>query len=181
MATQPLNLYTLEEYLRLEDTLDYRSEFHDGLILPVELATPTHALLEASVGAILKSAFPRCAVYGSSLNLYIASVNKVVHPDATLLCTPASYPKPDCIDNPTILVEITSPTTKDYCYGTKREYYFTLPSLQHYLLVSQTEKIVGHYHRSGGQWIYADWRADAVIFIGDAKLPVVDIYAGILP
>jgi Uma2 family endonuclease len=87
MATLPLDRYTLEEYLDMEDTLDYRSEFHDGIVLPVEAATPIHAQLEVSLAAFLLNAFgSRCLVYGSSPNLYIASGNKVLHPDATVLC-----------------------------------------------------------------------------------------------
>src|SRR4051794_25828981 len=96
MATQPLDRYTLQEYLDMEDTLEYRSEFHDGLVLPVEAATPTHAQLEVSIAAFLLNAFAsRCLVYGSSLNLYIASANKVLHPDATVLCGEPHNPKPD--------------------------------------------------------------------------------------
>jgi Uma2 family endonuclease len=89
-------------------------------------------------------------------------------------------PKPDCIDNPTILVEVTSPKTKDYDYGTKREMYFSLPSLQHYLLVSQTERLVGHYRRSGDGWMYVDRGADGVIVLDDVQVQVEKIYAGIL-
>jgi len=180
MATQPIARYTVDQYLEIEDTLDYRSEFHDGIILPVENATPTHAFLELEVGALLKRAFSNCKVYGPSLNVYIASVNKIVHPDATVICGPENYPKPDCIDNPTIIVEVTSPSTKDYDYGTKREHYFSLPSVQHYLLVSQTDKTVGHYERSGAGWTYIDRQSDATFLLGNVEIAVGDIYAGVL-
>jgi Uma2 family endonuclease len=180
MATQPLDRYTFEQYLEVEDTLEYQSEFHDGLILPVEAATPTHARLETRVGSLLEKAFPRCAVYGPSMNVYIATSNKILHPDATVLCGPANYPKPNCIDNPFILVDITSPSTKDYDHGTKREYYFGLESVQHYLLVSQTERKVGHYERSGAGWIYVDHSSLTVIPLGKIEIPVAAIYAGIL-
>ena len=180
MATQPVDRYTLEQYLEMEDTLEYRSEFHDGVILPVELATPTHARLEARVISVLEKAFSTCTVYGPSLNLFIASANKVVHPDATVLCEPANYPKRDCIDNPTVVVEVISPSTKDYNHGTKRENYFSLSSLQHYLLVSQTEKTVGHYQRSGSGLIYVEHPSDTTFFLGNVEISVGEIYAGIL-
>lgn len=190
MATLPEARYTLEEYIQLEDTLDYHSEFHDGLILPVESATPTHAQLEVRVGIVLAKALPPpCAVFGSSLNLYIPSVNRIVHPDATVVCDTVSIPKPDCVDNPSVIVEVTSPSTKDYDHGTKREYYFSLPSLQHYLLVSQTERLVSHYERAPGivvinenfpdAWLYVDHRAGETLRVG-AGIPVDSIYKGIL-
>jgi len=40
-VTEGLQDYTLEQYVEIEDMLGYRSEFHDGFILPVEDATPT--------------------------------------------------------------------------------------------------------------------------------------------
>lgn len=176
MATQPEARCTLEEYLELEDTLDYRSEFHDGLILPVEPASPTHARLASRMVSVLQSAIPTCAVYGSTLNLYIAFANKVLHPDVTVLCGEENHPKPDCIDNPTLLVEVTSPKTKDYDYGTKREMYFTLPSLRCYLLVSQTETKVGVYERRGEGWLYVDRGPDETIILDEREIRVVHIY-----
>jgi Uma2 family endonuclease len=180
MATQTLDRYTLEHYLKIEDSLEYRSEFHDGVILPVEDATPTQARLGSRVGSILERAFMPCAVYCPSLNIYIASANKILKPDATVICGTANGPKPDCVDNPAIIVEVTSPSTKDYDYGSKREHYFSLPSLEHYLLVSQTERKVGHYERSGSGWMYVDRVSDAVIFLSGREVSVDGIYSGIL-
>jgi Uma2 family endonuclease len=189
MSTQPLDRYTLEQYLAIEDQLDYRSEFHDGIILPVENTTPIHARLETRLGSILEQAFSACVVYGPGLNVYVAASNKILHPDATVICGPPNSPKPNCIDNPTLLVEITSPSTKDYDYGTKREHYFTLPSIQHYLLVSQTERKVGYFERSDQNfrkgWTYIDHGPDANIYLTvsgrEFRLPVGEIYAGIVP
>lgn len=181
MATQVLDRYSLEQYLDMEEGLDDRSEFHDGLILPMEAATPTHSSLCAAIVGILRQFFfPRCAVYDSSLNLYSASANKVFHPDVTVVCGQPSCPKPSCVDNPMVLVEVTSPTTKDYDNGTKREYYFQLPSLQHYLLVSQTEKRIGHYQRSGEAWLYVDREVDGTLFLDEVEIAVEAIYSGIL-
>lgn len=176
-----MDQYTIEYYLKTEDTLDDRAEFHDGLILPVEAATLTHARLASRAASVLERAFSSCAVFDSSLNLYIADANKVLHPDAAVICGPVNSPKPDCIDNPTVLVEITSPSTKDYDHGTKREHYFSLGSLRHYLLVSQTERKIGHYERSGAAWIYVDRLSDSVIFLSEIEVPVDGIYSGILP
>lgn len=185
MASQPPaqnERYTLEKYLELEDNLGYRSEFHDGVILPVEAATPTHAQLEAAVLPLLRTVFfPRCKIFGPSLNLYIPRENRTLHPDAAVVCGKENFNKPNCLDNPTVLVEITSPTTRDYDYGTKREYYFSLPSLEHYLLISQTDALVGHFAKSGDGWIYVDRGANqSISFSGQFEIQVSEIYAGIL-
>ena len=184
MATQPLNRYTLEQYLEIEETLDYRSEFHNGRILPVEAASPNHSRLCAAIIGLLRSGFAsRYSVFDSSLNLYLSVANKILHPDATVLCGKVHSPKPDCIDNPSILVEVTSPSTKDYDYGTKRESYFTLPSLRHYLLLGRTEPAVAIFEcaEDRGAWSYVDLASDGIIFLATIRIPVAAIYAGILP
>jgi len=98
-----------------------------------------------------------------------------------VICGPANHAKPDCIDNPMVLAEVTSPSTKDYDYGTKREYYFGLPSVQHYLLVSQTDRTVGHCQRAVASWIYADYPPHATIYLGSVEILVSYIYAGFVP
>ena len=180
MSALPTDHYTLDEFLKLEDGPAFpRSEFHDGLILPVESASPSHSLLCARIVGLLQTAFPKCNVYDSSLDLYVESVNRVFHPDATVLCGTPSSPKTGCISNPTILVEVSSPTTKDYDSGTKREYYFALSSLQHYLLVSQTEARVGRYTRSSEGWFYVDHYANSLIQLGETAIQVNAIYEGV--
>lgn len=109
----------------------------------------------------------------------------MVHPDATVVCGNANSPRPDCIDNPTIVVEVTSPSTKDYDFGTKREYYFSLSSLRHYLLISQTELQVSLFKRNDLErgawtWTYLDRGVDASFSIEDVEVRVAEIYRGIL-
>ena len=180
MATQPRDYYTLDDYLKLDEP-DSTFEFHDGLIFPCEAASPTHARLESRLCSIFENSYRSCAVYGPSLNLYVASANKVFHPDVTVVCGVPNYPKPECIDNPTVLVEVTSPSTKDYDYGTKQEHYFSLPSVKHYLLVSQSEPRVSHYQRSGEAWIYVNRYAGEIIFLGEIEVNVNEVYRDILP
>lgn len=50
------------------------------------------------------------------------------------------------------LVEVLSPGTEDNDRGEKREHYFTIPSLREYLLVSQTERKMELYRRTGDVW-----------------------------
>ena len=54
-----------------------------------------------------------------------------------------------------LIVEILSPSTAEYDHTTKFENYQKLPSLRHYLLISQSAWIVEWFRRDDtGQWIY---------------------------
>jgi Uma2 family endonuclease len=53
----------------------------------------------------------------------------------------------DTLLNPYILVEVLSPSTEAYGRGEKFAHYRTIPTLRHYLLVSQTRQRIEHYAR----------------------------------
>jgi Uma2 family endonuclease len=61
----------------------------------------------------------------------------------------------DVLANPSVLVEVLSPSTEQYDRGLKWEGYRLLPSLTDYLLVSQDRAEIEHFARAGsGRWIY---------------------------
>lgn len=59
----------------------------------------------------------------------------------------------DTLLNPSVIVEVLSPTTETYDRGKKFKYYQQLESLQEYLLVDQDEVRVEHYVRQGERWL----------------------------
>ena len=58
---------------------------------------------------------------------------------------------PTHITNPTVIVEVLSPSTEDYDRGEKREHYQQLESLQEYVLLAQSRlRVAGFLARRGG-------------------------------
>jgi Uma2 family endonuclease len=59
----------------------------------------------------------------------------------------------DTLINPTLLVEVLSPSTEDYYRGKKTKLYRAIPSLQELLLVAQDSYEVELYRRqTDGSW-----------------------------
>ena len=56
----------------------------------------------------------------------------------------------DCREAPLIVVEITPPSSERDDTGDKLVEYFSVPSIQHYLIVNPTKKVVIHHARSQG-------------------------------
>jgi Uma2 family endonuclease len=54
--------------------------------------------------------------------------------------------------NPTVVVEILSPSTESYDRGDKFERYRQLASLQEYVLVSYREPLIEVFRRDDGAW-----------------------------
>ncbi|MFZ1103271.1 MAG: Uma2 family endonuclease [Hyphomicrobiaceae bacterium] len=54
------------------------------------------------------------------------------------------------LESPIVVVEITSPSSARDDTGVKADEYFSVPSIQHYLIVDLDKKVVVHRVRSQG-------------------------------
>jgi Uma2 family endonuclease len=61
--------------------------------------------------------------------------------------------------NPTLIVEVLSPTTEAYDRGGKFDHYRQLPSLEEYVLVSQDKVLVERYTRQGDNWLLTAFKS----------------------
>ena len=80
----------------------------------------------------------RCSVYSSDLKVRIEATDFSTFPDAAVVCGNRELSSLDrnAVVNPTLLVEVTSPSTEDYDRGEKLSQYKQLPSLRAVLLVA---------------------------------------------
>ena len=89
--------------------------------------------------------------------------------------------KDDRAPDPVVIVEVLSRSTEEFDRGRKWLQYQTLPSLQHYLLVSQDELRIDHYRRQGSDWYYtAATGPEAVVSLEHpaVELRAMDVFAG---
>jgi Uma2 family endonuclease len=63
----------------------------------------------------------------------------------------------DTFLNPTLLIEILSPSTEAYDRGKKAGFYRTIPTLQEFLLIWQDQPRVERYRRIGADWLLSDF------------------------
>ena len=69
------------------------------------------------------------------------------------------------IDDPIIVVEVLSPSTAANDHGRKLSGYFSLPSVEHYLILDPDRRVVIHHKRGSGDAIET-----RVLSEGSAKL-----------
>jgi Uma2 family endonuclease len=69
-------------------------------------------------------------------------------PDAAVQCGVPFNPNSMILEAPLIVVEVTSPSSERDDTDEKRVEYFSVPSIQHYLIVNPTKKVVIHHARS---------------------------------
>jgi Uma2 family endonuclease len=106
-------------------------------------------------------------------------------PDVAVYCGAPEIERAsiDLLLNPSVLMEVLSPSTADYDHGKKWANYRRLASLQEYVLVSQDVPRLERYVRQGGFWLFSDVEGlDAEVALGTigVTLRLSEIYEGVL-
>ena len=122
-------------------------------------------------------------VRGYDPKVRIEATGLTTFPDVSVVCGDRETAEidPNAVVNPTLLVEVTSPSTEDYDRGEKLSHYKQIESLQAVLLVSHRRKQVTVYQRSDDGWEQRDVRAGeiAVLSSPELSISVDELYAGI--
>lgn len=188
MSVQPLQPWTPADYLAFERTHSEKHEFVDGQIVRQAGSSQSHALIGINVTSSLHQQLRlrACMVYGSDMRVVIPQAQRYVYPDISVLCMPASFEdaRDDTLTNPTLIIEILSPSTERNDRGKKFQAYQTLESFQEYLLIAQDTIMIEHFvRRSDRLWTF-DVITDATAIITltsiDCTLRVEDIYEKIV-
>jgi Uma2 family endonuclease len=94
----------------------------------------------------------RCQAFSADLRVRIEATGLSTYPDVTIVCGPRQPAAEDAqaVTNPTLLVEVSSPSTEEYDGGDKREHYQKIPALRQYVIVSHRERRVTVWNRDEG-------------------------------
>jgi Uma2 family endonuclease len=151
MPALPTTYYTSEQYLALERAAEYKSELVNGQIYAMSGASREHNLIAINLASQINVQLKGkpCETYGSDMRVKVSPTGMYTYPDVTVACNGPRF-EDDHIDtllNPTVIVEVLSPSTEAYDRGEKFAHYRRLDSLSDYVLVSQDKARVEHYVR----------------------------------
>lgn len=163
--------YTKEEYLALEEQAEYKSEYYDGEIFAMAGGTRKHSeiCLNVSWGVREAIANKDCFGYESNMKLDIPRYNLIVYPDAMVACGKVEFldEKETILKNPMLVIVVSSASTEHLDRFRNFTYYQSVPSIQEYVLISQTEpKVEAYYKQSEKNWLYtiAEGLEDTITF-----------------
>lgn len=170
------------EYLEWERAQATKHEYHCGEIFAMAGGSMRHNMLAISIASELRSALRErgCRVLSSDQRIGTPD-ERYVYPDAVAVCGPirTEPDAPDVLVNPTIVVEVLSPSTEAYDRGDKWDAYQRSSSLTDYLLVSQTQVRIECFHREAdGSWRYRVLGAGETIELAGASVSLDAIYDG---
>jgi Uma2 family endonuclease len=182
-APQLQHRYTPEEYLAHERQAEYKSEYIAGQIVAMSGVSWEHSLINGNLFWVLKSQLRgrSCTIHASDLRVKVNARGMYTYPDLVVVCGEPQFEDAhvDTVMNPTVIIEVLSPSTEAYDRGAKFGYYRALPSLQEYLLVAQDQMLIEHFVRAGDIWHFnAATDPDEVLRLPsiDCAVPLAEVY-----
>lgn len=161
--------YTIEQYLEWERQAEERSEFIDGEIYAMAGESGEHADISANLAMLvatqLRATECRARIKDTKVRSGALAEHfgrgMISYPDMVVICGEPVYHdnKKDIVLNPTVIFEVLSESTEEFDRGVKFTRYRNFnPTLTDYILISQKEPRVEHYHRlESGEWLLREY------------------------
>lgn len=161
---------TVAEFLSFEATSPVKHEYVAGEVFAMSGVTTRHNLINFNVARLLHAVARKrgCRVYIAEVMLRAAD-DRFYYPDAIVACGRASEVE-RIVTDPSVIVEVTSPSTRATDRREKLDAYRRMPSLRSYVIVEQRRRHVLVYTRGDG----GDWSRDELTGAGDVPIPCLD-------
>ena len=179
----PLPRMTSAEYLELERAADFKSEFVNGEIVAMAGASIRHNDIVAGVMLALSRQLTGrpCQVNFLDVKVKSEATDSYFYPDLIVICGGIVHGDHhrDTLVNPTVLVEVLSPSTEAYDRGAKAAHYRLIESVQEYVLIAQDQPMIEVYSRQGNHWLLSEARAlDEAVELASisCRLPLSEVY-----
>lgn len=146
---------TYADYLTAEQTSECRHEFFDGAIVAAAGSSDEHNAIAARLARVIGNRETGTSrYYTADQRFWIASRRRGRYADGSIICGPPEHPAHDdqATVNPTVVIEVLSPSSEGSDDGDKRSDFQSLASVQAYVLVAQEQRRVKVYHRAGSEW-----------------------------
>jgi Uma2 family endonuclease len=173
------------DYLAAEQDSEHRHEFIDGVIVAMAGGSDEHNAIAGRLAKLLGNRETgTCRYYTPDQRFWIASRARGRYSDGSIICGAPNHPAHDAqaTTNPTVVIEVLSPSSGGDDDGDKRTDFQSLASVEAYVLVAQDQRRVKVYHRAGGDWRIATYRDGDSFELPtlSTSIPVGDVYSGIL-
>jgi Uma2 family endonuclease len=175
--------YSYDEYLAYERDSGMKHEYDGGEIIAMAGGSRRHNALASRISAALENARrAECVAFQSDQRVRVLATGKATYPDASMVGGPIEGDPADpagaTLTNPLLIVEVLSPSTEQDDRGDKWQHYQLIPSLQEYVLVSQSHARVERYRRlAAGGWEYHDATVGTVQLLTGAVLDLERLYS----
>lgn len=156
-----------------------RHELHAGVAVSMAPERRAHALAKFHIARRLAEAVERqglaCEVYPDGMAVEIDAAT-LYEPDALVRCGPPPSPDTVKLNDPVIVVEVLSPSTRSRDNGTRLINCFRLPTVHHCLIIPTDDRAVIHHVRNADGTILTRIVREGPLHLDPPGLPVMDIF-----
>lgn len=174
---------TPEAYLELDRKAELKSEYLDGDVVAMSGASLAHNLIAWNTGLSMRNQFGErpFTLLGMDMRVRVDR-SAYCYPDLAVVCGEIELEddQGDTLLNPTVIVEVLSPSTEGHDRGEKFRRYRRIPGLRHYVLMAQDAARVEVFTRQDDVWGFADAEGlDASVALDaiGCTLALGDVYA----
>jgi Uma2 family endonuclease len=144
---------TEDAYFEMLEKSEIRLEYWAGTVVGMAGGSPEHCRLETNlVGEIFQQLKGRpCEAFTGNQSVYVTSRDAYVFPDVSIVCGRPEWITRrgiGCLLNPTVLIEVLSPSTSNKDETAKLLAYTTMRSVREYVMVYADQCLVKLFARS---------------------------------
>ena len=181
----PARFITVEEYLAGEELTEQKHEYLAGVVYAMAGGTFAHSAIATNLlialGAQLHG--KKCRPLNSDMKLRIRFVDhtRFYYPDVQVVCRP-NPPEDHFQDEPALVFEVVSESTRRIDEQEKRAAYLSIPTLGAYVLIEQDRPAATVWRRIGQGFVREDYAgADAVLAFGEiaARITLGELREGL--
>ena len=185
-SKQPISI---EAYLEMENAATEKHEYYRGEVFAMSGAKVVHNKIATNILIALgnKLKGKSCQPFGSDLRIHIASNTLFTYPDIAIICGEIKTLNDDEMNvlNPSVIIEVLSPSTKNYDRGEKFKLYRDIPTLKEYMLVDSESMHVEIFRMNARHhWELEEYNnsEDSIqLKTIDEMIILAEIYEGVVP
>jgi Uma2 family endonuclease len=182
-------VFSIHEYLDYENASREKHEYYQGEIFAMAGAGKPHNFIFSNLypDIVVHLKGKRCIAFSSDARVHIPQNSLFTYPDISVFCPfdkDSTWAETDNnFINPSVIIEIMSPSTKSYDRGLKFKLYRGIPKLKEYILID-SQSIHIHIFRINNQ---NEWESEQFSSLNntlhiqaiDFNITLREIYASI--
>jgi Uma2 family endonuclease len=189
MSINPDHNMPPAEYLAFERAqTDAKHEYLDGEFTAMNGASLAHNLIAVNILTTLRTQMRGrpCNVFSGDMRVKVSATGLYTYPDISALCGEHQLEDDsfDTLLNPSVIIEILSPSTEAYDRGVKFAHYQRMASLQVYARIAQDKRRIELYRRQeSDNWLYSAIEgldAEVDLDVIGYELGTSEVYEGVI-
>jgi len=176
MANPALNPhFSPEEYLAWEAEQLGKHEYVDGEVFAMAGAAEGHVTVTGNVYMALRQHLKGspCRTFMADMKVQADADKAFFYPDVVVTCSARDAQDPLVKHEPTLLVEVLSPSTAAYDRGAKFSSYRQLASLQEYVLIDTDTRATDVYRKGAdGLWVLHPFAGEQAVELASVALTI---------